>query len=979
MKTTAFALLGALALLFSQSAPATRPISINLREGTNMAAALSPDGRTLMIDLQGSLWTLPAAGGAARRVTDEYLDARQPAWSPDNQRVAFQGYADGVWHIYVMNADGSGLAAVTSGPFDDREPSWSRDGGRIAFSSDRSGNYDIFDVDAAAGEVRQLTSNMANDFAPAYSPVSSTIAFVSERADRRGVWTVDAATRTETPLAASGGAVSAPSWSPDGSRVVYNVLDANRSELMLDGRALTSGEDVFPFRAQWTSPAEFIYTADGKIKKRSIQGGAAAMIEFTAAVSFTRVPYRHAVRDFDSRSPRPVRGIMAPVISPDGTQVAFVALGDLWLMPIPSTSLGASGGAARRITNDKFVEMHPAWSPDGRSIAFSSDRDGSMDLWVHHLNGDPDQKMAPNATKAAWAPRGNEIAYITREGAIAITGRSAVVHPPIRDPGRPTWAPEGMLAITTLQPYSTRFREGTNQLLLVSTTGAPVRRITAVEHRSIGLREQDGPVWSRDGSKMAFAMEGLMHVMAVTPTGEAAGAPRPLSNDLADSPSWAADSRRLLYQTGGGLKLVDVTDGRTIDVPVNLTWAPAIPSGRTIVHAGRLFDGKSATLRNAIDIVIRDNRIEQVVDHRADLHTGRVIDAGNDVVMPGLIEMHTHLSKDYGEALGRIWLSYGITSVRNPAANAYDALEDKESIGAGVRRGPRVFATGGPFDGTRIFYAGGVPLSSGGQLPRELQKTVDLGYDLIKTYVRLDDRLQKQVIDFAHANGMPVTSHEIYPAVASGADGVEHIRGTSRRGYSPKVTALNRSYQDVIDLLTASKMTITPTIGITAGAFPWMLARDPSRIDDVRFRTLFPEPVVRDMERLSKSIPPADVERLGAVWQPMLELVRKVVRGGGVVIAGTDSPIFPYALAYHTELEMFAAAGLTPFEVLQTATVRAAEALGEGGNLGSIEAGKLADLVIVTGDPLTDVKNARKVKTVIKNGEVHTVEALLQR
>ena len=83
------------------------------------------------------------------------------------------------------------------------------------------------------------------------------------------------------------------------------------------------------------------------------------------------------------------------------------------------------------------------------------------------------------------------------------------------------------------------------------------------------------------------------------------------------------------------------------------------------------------------------------------------------------------------------------------------------------------------------------------------------------------------MIDFAHANGLPVTSHEIYPAVASGADGVEHIRGTSRRGYSPKVSALNRSYQDVVDLLTASKMTITPTIGISAGTFPLMLARDP--------------------------------------------------------------------------------------------------------------------------------------------------------
>jgi imidazolonepropionase-like amidohydrolase len=185
-----------------------------------------------------------------------------------------------------------------------------------------------------------------------------------------------------------------------------------------------------------------------------------------------------------------------------------------------------------------------------------------------------------------------------------------------------------------------------------------------------------------------------------------------------------------------------------------------------------------------------------------------------------------------------------------------------------------------------------------------------------------------------------------------------------------------------VELLTASKMTLTPTIGITGGAFALQLARDPSRLDDDRFRTLFPASVVRDMTRMvenSKAMPAPEREALAGAIRPMGDLVRRIVKGGGVVIAGTDSPIFPYALAYHIELEIFAQSGLTPFEVLQTATVRAAEALGEGANLGSIEPGKLADLAIVTGDPLADITNARRVRAVIKNGEVHTVESLLRR
>ena len=229
------------------------------------------------------------AGGAARRVTDELSTRVNRCGRPTI--VAWPlGYADGVWHIYAMNADGSEMRAITSGPFDDREPSWSRDGSRIAFSSDRSGNYDVWDVEVATGAARQLTRHPANDFAPAHSPADARIAFVSEREESRGVWTVHATTGVESSLAPAAGAVSAPSWSRDGAKVVYNVIAANRSELMLDGRDITGDEDVFPFRAQWTSSNELIYTADGKIKKRPIDGGSPSTIEFTAAVSFTRTP-----------------------------------------------------------------------------------------------------------------------------------------------------------------------------------------------------------------------------------------------------------------------------------------------------------------------------------------------------------------------------------------------------------------------------------------------------------------------------------------------------------------------------------------------------------------------------------------------------------------------------------------------------------------------------------------------------------------
>src|SRR3990170_4365037 len=101
--------------------------------------------------------------------------------------------------------------------------------------------------------------------------------------------------------------------------------------------------------------------------------------------------------------------------------------------------------------------------------------------------------------------------------------------------------------------------------------------------------------------------------------------------------------------------------------------------------------------------------------------------------------------------------------------------------------------------------------SGGAQLELELNRAIALDYDMIKTYVRMPDQMQQRVTSFAHSHGIPVSSHEIYPATYYGVDAVEHMGATSRRGYSPKLTALNNSYEDVVQLIVKSGMNITPT------------------------------------------------------------------------------------------------------------------------------------------------------------------------
>ena len=993
----------AAAVVASPAALASQDVThrVTLTEGTNMAAALSPDGRMMALDLQGTIWLVPIAGGKARAVTDALGDARQPAWSPDGDRIAFQSYRDGTWHIWSMAADGSDLTQHTIGPFDHREPHWSPDGTRIAFSSDRNSNYDVFELTVATGEIVQRTTNAANDYRPAYAPDGMQLAFVSDRRSAGaggggggggGIWIVGRDGVERLAASTPGGTPAGPSWSPDGTRMVFSVRRNNPLESRLyvtdlrgDSEPGTTrilsdeGEDVFPFRSSWMSNDEIVYTASGNVRRRAVMGGTVSNVPFEATVTLARAPYTRRPRDFESTGSQPVLGILRPTVSPDGSSIAFIALGDLWLMPI--------GGTAARLTNDRFMDLDPAWSPDGSRLAFATDRNGTLDLWVRDMSTGEERQITHlpgGAHSPSWSPDGTRLAFRSELGLSGdlqqvniASGEVTMVRRGIFAPSRATWSPDGsIIAVAALRPYSSLYREGRNEILLISLDGAPDRYVTPMPHRNLGSRNADGPVWSPDGRHMAFAADGALHVVPVNPDGGLAGPPRRFTDGLADAFSWTGDGKTVVYRSGSELRRVSLADGVIEPIALDLDWNRTHPTDRVVVHAGRLFDGRSPNMREDVDIVIEGHRIVDMRDHDDALHRGEVVDASDRTVMPGLIDSHAHQGFGFGEARGRLFLSFGVTTVRDPASDAMALLERREAVESGVRVGPREFATGRMFDGARIYYNLGNGMRSGSHLAAELEFADAAGYDLIKTYVRLPDVLQRRVIREAHDRGIAVTSHEIYPAVANGADHVEHIGGTSRRGYSPKVTRTSHTYSDVISLLTESGMTITPTVSLGSG-FSYVVATDPAVLDDVRMTTFFPQAMLESLRRRASQTQ-RDMDGAWARLARMTETVRRVVRGGGRVIAGTDAPIVPYGLSLHAELELYVMGGLTPFEALQTATSVPAAAFGAGEDLGTIRTGTLADLVVVRGNPLENISDARRVEVVVKNGEVFTVEELLR-
>src|SRR5690606_14868741 len=184
---------------------------------------------------------------------------------------------------------------------------------------------------------------------------------------------------------------------------------------------------------------------------------------------------------------------------------------------------------------------------------------------------------------------------------------------------------------------------------------------------------------------------------------------------------------------------IQIADGNTTEIPIDLNWKTSLPKEDYIIHAGKLFTGKDSSYLSNVDIHIQGHRIQHIQPHQEHGKRIPIVDASDQVVMPGLFEMHTHQSSNDGLRQGKVWLSYGITSVREPGSDPYEALERKESWESGSRPGPRLFFTGGLMSGNRVYYGLSNSVTESNHIRMELDRAQRLNYDLLKTYVRMPD------------------------------------------------------------------------------------------------------------------------------------------------------------------------------------------------------------------------------------------------
>lgn len=807
---------------------------VDVRQGTNLSVAYDPVSETIVLDLLGGLWRMPAAGGGATLLIPAGSGISQPRIDNTAARIVFQRWTGGQWDLWLLDSRTGSWTPLTETPYNEREPDFSADGRRIVFSSDRTGRYCLWELDLENGALRQLTDEPGDNHFPTVA-ADGEIVYVNRRAKASSLRLFSGGPAGMEMLHGET-TFDAPSWRPGGSVVVFNDrVEGRRSDLKLLIEAdepvltgLTEQEDVFVGRVAWLSAAEYLYAADGQLWRRGIASHERKPVHLFAGASIDLAEPRPVRTRLDAPGPHPVRGAAGFDASASDQRLAFAALGDLWV---------AERRRVSRLTDDEYLDIQPRFAADGESIVFVSDRGGGMDLWQLDLDhGEPPQPLTREggAFEPVVSPDGRSVAYLSLAGA-GPWDRASI---------RRVWLDRALHSET----------------------------VTENLYDASGLSWRGGNIHvsARAGAADAELAEIVLKVPATTGDPESGAAP---------------DAER-----------------RRVPEDPMLTWTPAAADAPYVVQAGRLFDGIGNDYARHVDIHVEGQRIVAIVGRGRLPLPEHVIDAQDLTVIPGLIDVHAHHSAAAGGRLGRQWLRYGVTTVREVDAELDAAIERAESWASGKRLGPRLVIVPRNAVGPGVLDANSpVVVQSGAAVSR----------------------------GFAHAaagqwlrSGEPVAS---LPTL---------LRAPEAAAADLELSPLNLSYQDTLGSLLASGKFVATGIAATRG-----LASADARAPEQ----------------------PALTRALG-------DTLARLMRSSGRIAIASEAPAVPYGSGFHEELAALADAHLPTAQILRWATAGGAMALGLDQQLGTLEAGKLADFVVIDGDPLARIGDARRIEAVVRGG-----------
>jgi Tol biopolymer transport system component len=983
----------------------------------------SPDGAKVLFvsDRTGSdnLWTLELATGDTAQLTKGkahvYLS---PEWSPDGKYVvASRANARlGPAQLWIGHVEGGSGKLIVNTPENVKTlgAAFTPDG-RYIWYARRSGSwsynamlpqYQLEAYDRDTGERYTRTSRYGSGLRPTFSPDGRWLVYGTRFDNATGLRIRDRVTGDERWLA-------------------YPV-QRDDQESMAD-------QDVLPGMSFTPDSRELVASYGGKIWRIPIDGSGAIAVPFRVNTELEIGPLVEFDYPIEDTPQFTVREIRDAAPSPDGARLAFGALDRLYVMDWPD-------GTPRRLTDADMTEAEPTWSPDGRWIAYStwSNEGGHIYKARADGRGDPERLTDLNGIYQgpSWSPDGERIAavrgparaYREATGPFAAGANEDLVWVSGEGGNVTVIAPaEGRTAPHfTQDPGRIYLYHGTKGLVSIRWDGTDEKahlKVTGYKRPQADQPNQPRAVLMAPSGDQALALVDnqiytltVPYVGGATPTISVANPEnaefpvRQLTDIGGQFPAWAADGHKVHWSIGNAHVVYDLdaatafTDSveaakeqqaeAEVQVPragevegeeedeeaakfeplekrIIIEARRDIPQGTVVLRGARLITMSNGdeVIEDA-DLVVRDNRIAALgrrgaVDVPAD---ARIIDAAGATIVPGFVDTHSHMRPAWGIHKAEAWaylanLAYGVTTTRDPQTGTTDVLTYADRVTAGTMLGPRIYSTGPGVFGDYVSD----PIKNLDHA-RKILKRYSEYYDTqtIKMYLAGNRQQREWVIMAAREQGLMPTTEA---GLRLGYDITMIIDGYPGQEHSWPIYPI---YNDLITLTAESRTTYTPTLLVAfGGPFSenfFYVHENPH--DDMKLRRFTPHSAI-DQRTRRRGQWFLDEEY---VFEDHGAALKEVIEAGGRIGVGSHGQL--QGLGYHWELWAVAAGGMSNHDALRTATILGAEGIGLDGDLGSLEPGKLADLIVLDANPLDDLRNTNTIRYVMKNGRLYEGDTL---
>ena len=1004
-----------------------RTANIDVTTGTWMSLDVSPDGQEIVFDLLGDIYVMPITGGEAKPILSGVAWEMQPKYSPDGRYIAFTSDRGGGDNIWVVERDGSNPRQVTDESFRlVTQPEWTPDGqyivGRKHFTSGRSlGAGEMWMWHRAGGGGIQLTERRTQEKdtgEPAFSPDGRYLYFSDDSTpggtfeyskDPNGqiyvIRRLDRETGEISPFVTGPGGSIRPTPSPDGKTLAFVRRDRYQSVLYLKDLAsgretpLYAGLDrdmqetwaihgVYPTFSWTPDNKHLIVWAGGKIHRIDASTGQATEIPFR--VRDTR-QIQDAVRFNVEVAPDQfdVKMVRHAQTSPDGTKVVFEALGHLYVRDIRADG---TAGEPRRLTrqSDHF-EVFPSWSRDGRSIVYATWNDQQLgSIRVISANGGQSRTLTQTPGHyydPVFSPDGQNVVYRAGQGGYLTTPLWSM-NPGIYRVSARGGTPElitdsgsnPQFAASGDRLFLTKRKDGKNALVSVDMNGADERTHLLSEYASEYAIAPNGQwvAWTeRFHAYVApFALTG--RPITLSAGGKAIPQTR-MTRDAGQWLHWSADSSALNWSNGPELfsrKLTDsftFVDGAAAEVaPVpeqgvklGFTVPYDRPSGLKVLSGARIITAKGDEVIEDGVIVVNGNRIEAIGPRGSvSIPAGaQVTDMTGKTIMPGIVDTHWHGSMGAGEIIPQqSWINYaslafGVTTIHDPSSNNAEVFAHSEMAKAGLVTAPRIFSTGRILYGANTAFTAEVnDLDDARSALRRLQA---VGAFSVKSYNQPRREQRQQIIQAARELGMMV--------VPEGGSLYQHNMSMIADGHTTIEHAIPvaKMYDDVLQFWSQSSTAYNPTLVVAyGGAWGEKHFYDTTQVwADPILSQYVPRRMLDAVSRRPTRIPEDELNHIDVAR----ETTRLNDLGVTVQIGAHGQR---EGLGSHWEMWMLAQGGMEPVKVIQAATINGARALGLDRDVGSLEVGKLADLVVLNANPLENIRNTHEIEATMLNGRL---------